>query len=694
MAYAWCLRQGYHGIVTIDGNGKDGVEAVADITAKLDEGSDYVQGSRYLPGGEAENTPLERTIANRLIHAPLLSISGRHFFTDTTNGFRGYSARYLTHPDVRPFRDEFQVYSLLFYLTVRAGQLGLKVDHVPVVRRYPQSGKVPTKIGGLSSKLALLGETVFAATGGYTPASSAARLSAMFWPLLLTVLVAVPLFASMVIAPRYSPDSWALYELSQTLWDDFYRFSHLRSYASDAPYSSAFPPLYPTLIALIDGVFATGPRTGLYLAFACFIGFALVSEQIGRRVTGAAWVGLGAALLVVLGPGMLPDELAAGRTTPLQLLLYAIILRGLLRREALGLAGAAGIGVLAGLAILNRFDAALLPLLCAGMIGWTTRKPALALASLAGAAIAVSPWIAFSLNTFGVIFATDNAGIATSLDPKAFVTDWWPAAQPSLGDDLAAWLAKLTSNLGNLVYTAIALLFSPMGLALAAALALPAALQYVASRRPQAGAPDLPAKQGLGLLATFAAMMAVMMAPQVISGYIEYRYFNALFWAAFLAALCALILTGANIHQRRNLGRIVGLVIAAVALPFATLQMLQAAKDGTLDSTRWSDFAATEDVKNLKSCISDNTGARVLVLGDNRFVAKAGALGGLATMMEPRNMMDGRLDRAGSRAFIESWRVDYVLIADASRADFARTTFDLDAVAGCPLALYRVRRAN
>ena len=36
-----CLRKGYGGIVTIDGNGKDGVEAVADMVAKLEEACDY-----------------------------------------------------------------------------------------------------------------------------------------------------------------------------------------------------------------------------------------------------------------------------------------------------------------------------------------------------------------------------------------------------------------------------------------------------------------------------------------------------------------------------------------------------------------------------------------------------------------------------------------------------------------------------
>lgn len=169
MAYAWCLQQGYTGIVTIDGNGKDGVEAVVDMVEKLGQGYDYVQGSRYLPGGVSENTPLERTVANRGIHAPLLSLAGWHWYTDTTNGFRAYSARYLLDPRVRPFRDVFQRYELLFYLTVRAGQIGMKVSQVPVQRRYPANSAVPTKIDGISSKLSVLKQTFAAAMGRFSP---------------------------------------------------------------------------------------------------------------------------------------------------------------------------------------------------------------------------------------------------------------------------------------------------------------------------------------------------------------------------------------------------------------------------------------------------------------------------------------------------------------------------------------------
>ena len=169
MAYAWALDEGYQGIITVDGNGKDGVEAIDAFVKKLQAGFDYVQGSRYIAGGSAINTPIDRKIGGRLIHAPLLSLFGRHWYTDTTNGFRAYSARYLLDPRVAPFRDIFRRYELLFYLTVRAGQLGYRVVEIPVTRSYPSGEKPPTKISGFRGKLDIFQELVAAATGRFNP---------------------------------------------------------------------------------------------------------------------------------------------------------------------------------------------------------------------------------------------------------------------------------------------------------------------------------------------------------------------------------------------------------------------------------------------------------------------------------------------------------------------------------------------
>lgn len=169
MAFAWCLAQGYEGVVIIDGNGKDGFEAIPRFLAALDEGYAFVQGSRYVPGGEAVNTPLDRHLAVRFLHAPLVSLAARFRYTDTTNGFRAFSADFLRDPRVSAFRDVFDTYNLHYYLAIRAPRLGYRVTELPVCRSYPARGKTPTKISGLRGRMLIARQLLTAVIGGYDP---------------------------------------------------------------------------------------------------------------------------------------------------------------------------------------------------------------------------------------------------------------------------------------------------------------------------------------------------------------------------------------------------------------------------------------------------------------------------------------------------------------------------------------------
>lgn len=169
MGLWFALQRGYKGILTIDGNNKDSIEDVPKFIARLEQGYDFVQGSRFIKGGRAVNTPPLRFLAVRLIHAPLISLAARHWFTDTTNAYRAYSREYLTHPAVRPLRDVFAGYELLAYLSIRATQLGLRACEVPVTRAYPPSGKTPTKISGLKGNSDLLKVLFMAVAGKYDP---------------------------------------------------------------------------------------------------------------------------------------------------------------------------------------------------------------------------------------------------------------------------------------------------------------------------------------------------------------------------------------------------------------------------------------------------------------------------------------------------------------------------------------------
>lgn len=167
-AYAFALEQGYGGIVTIDGNDKDDPEAIPRFVSALELGVDFVQASRFLSGGVAENTPWSRRFAIRCIHAPLLSLFSGFPWTDTTQGFRAYSRRVLLDPGIAVFRDVFSSYELLAYLSYRVPRLGYRCLELPTARRYPP-GEVPTKISSIRGNLSVFQVLLRACLGAYDP---------------------------------------------------------------------------------------------------------------------------------------------------------------------------------------------------------------------------------------------------------------------------------------------------------------------------------------------------------------------------------------------------------------------------------------------------------------------------------------------------------------------------------------------
>lgn len=175
-AYAFALDAGYEGVVTIDGNDKDDPAAIPAFLAAMDDGVDFVQASRFLPGGVAENTPRSRDLAIRWLHAPLLAARSGFPWTDTTQGFRAYRRGLLLDPRVAPFRDAFDSYELLAYLSARAPRLGYRCLELPTARRYPE-GEVPTKIGGLRGNARVLAILLKACAGAYDPRPEGERSS-------------------------------------------------------------------------------------------------------------------------------------------------------------------------------------------------------------------------------------------------------------------------------------------------------------------------------------------------------------------------------------------------------------------------------------------------------------------------------------------------------------------------------------
>ncbi|CAN5370134.1 hypothetical protein BH10PSE13_BH10PSE13_11300 [soil metagenome] len=702
MAYAWCLRQGYEGVVTIDGNGKDNVEAVAQFIDRLRDGYDYVQGSRYKVGGKAENTPLERTIGNRLIHAPLLSLGGGHTFTDTTNGFRAYSARYLRDARVQPFRHEFDSYNLLFYLTVRAKRLDFRVTEVPVSRSYPAAGKTPTKIAGLSTRLTILSEALNAATGAYSPPLAprqhdfpiAVRTGPLF-----AVLIAVLLagFAyGLHDRTSFNPDSWSFYELARSIPLDFYRIHFVRQFWMTPGYSSAFPPLWPTLLFLVDRIAGSGAASGFYLAVLSSAVFVAASEQAGRCCFHIRWIGLAAALLV-LSHGGFVQELLSGGTIPLQMTLYAIVLWVLMLPEFAArhpVRQAAVLGLLCGLALMNRFDAlpfvvsmllVLIFLTGSGVTSWS--KLQVPLAYLVSVQITVSPWILYSRQHFHRWFATDNSRTALSADPLAYVTDWWPSPQPTLFDEPVRWLAKVALNFMRLFPAAFAspglpalllwlVVFAMIGGAAAIALfAWPDRSNQTFSGTATNWRQSRQSRAAIGAL---LAILSILPS-YVLTGYFAERYFAPEIWIIAFLALGWLASRMANQEQRDLFGWF-SAVVVLTATAMVMAHMIIATPPSPLSA-----FPRDREDADVERCLFKGGTASVLLGTDATNSARLSALYFWDIVLLPENFR--RLTPAEARQFLSAYNIRLIDVRNPEGHAILGQKVELTEQPGCPQSI-------
>lgn len=150
------LESGYKNIVTMDGNNKDDETGIPVILSALQkENVDFVQGSRFVTGGRAINNPKLRLFAIRVIHAPITSLFAKQHYSDTTNGFRGFSANFLRRNLDLVLNLNLKNYDLVTLIPLIAGKRQFKVKEVGVIRSYPKGIKTPTKIIGWKAHIHL-----------------------------------------------------------------------------------------------------------------------------------------------------------------------------------------------------------------------------------------------------------------------------------------------------------------------------------------------------------------------------------------------------------------------------------------------------------------------------------------------------------------------------------------------------------
>ena len=155
---------------------------------------------------------------------------------------------------------------------------------------------------------------------------------------------------------------------------------------------------------------------------------ALLVLEIGRRLH-SAWVGVAAALMTTLHPYVVWHDVHVNREILDGFLLAALTLLALLAFERRSAALAAATGAVAGLAILGNARLTLLPLALAVYVAWPVRPRGRALlvavATVAAAAVVVSPWLVRNAVSVGCV--------AVTTDTRAL----WKANNPATYDVLA-----------------------------------------------------------------------------------------------------------------------------------------------------------------------------------------------------------------------------------------------------------------
>jgi len=137
----YARKNGFQLVALMAGNGKDDPKEIPILLKPiLKENFDYIQGSRYLEGGEAGNLPLARKLGIKAFTF-LWSMLLRRRLTDVTNGFRAYKVSLFDDPKINIWQEWLSTYELEYYIHFWVLKLKHKFGEVPVSKIYPSRKK-------------------------------------------------------------------------------------------------------------------------------------------------------------------------------------------------------------------------------------------------------------------------------------------------------------------------------------------------------------------------------------------------------------------------------------------------------------------------------------------------------------------------------------------------------------------------
>jgi dolichol-phosphate mannosyltransferase len=137
----YALKKNYDIAIIMAGNNKDNPREIPRLVNPiLKKGFDYVQGSRFLPGGRPVKNPFLRGMFSRF-YPFFWTWSTRVRCTDVTNGFRAYRLKIFNDERINIWQNWLDSYELEYYIHYKVLTLGYKMTEVPVSKIYSHRHK-------------------------------------------------------------------------------------------------------------------------------------------------------------------------------------------------------------------------------------------------------------------------------------------------------------------------------------------------------------------------------------------------------------------------------------------------------------------------------------------------------------------------------------------------------------------------
>lgn len=137
----YAMDHDYDVVVVLAANNKDDPTEIPRLLEPICNGEyDYVQGSRFLPGGKRVKNPFIRGVFSR-VYPFLWSLSTRKLCTDVTNGFRAYKVSIIHDVRMNIWQNWLDDYQLEYYIHYKVLTLGYRTKEVPVSKTYSYRNK-------------------------------------------------------------------------------------------------------------------------------------------------------------------------------------------------------------------------------------------------------------------------------------------------------------------------------------------------------------------------------------------------------------------------------------------------------------------------------------------------------------------------------------------------------------------------